>query len=120
MDEASKPLTAFTIGQLGFHECDHMPFGLVNVPATFQRLMETCLRDLQPNWCLIYLDDVIVFSKMPKDHLIWLTEVFKKLRKAGLKLKPSKCEFFKRSLASLGHRILEGGIEINDSKIKVI
>ena len=53
MDEASKPLIAFTVGPWGFYECDFMPFGLVNAPAIFQRLMETCLGDLQPNWCLI-------------------------------------------------------------------
>ena len=63
MDEAPKPLMAFTVGLLGFYRCDSMPFGLVNVPDIFQRLMETCQGHLQLNWCLIYLDDVIVFSK---------------------------------------------------------
>ena len=72
MDEASKPLTAFTVGPLGFYECDHMLFGLVNALATFQRLMETCLADLQLNWCLIYLSDMVVFSKMLKEHLLQL------------------------------------------------
>ena len=69
MDEPSKPLMAFTIGPLGFYECEWMPFGLVNSPATFQRLMEACLGDFHLNWCLIYLDNVIVFSKTPKEHL---------------------------------------------------
>ena len=69
MDEASRPLTAFTLGPLGLYECDQMPFGLVNALVTFQRLMVTCLGDHQLNWCLIYLDDVVVFSKMPKEHL---------------------------------------------------
>ena len=49
MDEMSKQLTAFTVGPLGFHECERMPFGLTNVPATFQRLMESCLGDLHLN-----------------------------------------------------------------------
>ena len=49
MDEASKPLIAFTVGLLGFYKCDHLPFGLVNAPDTFQRLMEMCLDDLQLN-----------------------------------------------------------------------
>ena len=113
-DEASKPLMAFTIGPLGFYKCDCMPFRLVNALATFQRLMETCLGDL------IYLDDVIVFSKTPKDHLVQLRAVFEKLQEAELKLKHSKCVFFKKSLTYLGHRILEGGIETDDSNIKVI
>ena len=98
MEEASRPLMAFTLGPLGFYKCDHFPFGLVNALAMFQRLMETYLGDLQLNWCLIYLDDVIVFSQMTREHLTQLRAVFEKLKIAGLKLKPSKCEFFKKSL----------------------
>ena len=56
MDGEGKPLTAFTVGLLGFYECKRMPFGLTNAPATFQRLMETCLGDLNLHWCIIYLD----------------------------------------------------------------
>ena len=95
LDEESIPLTAFTVGPLGFYECIHMPFGLTNAPATFQRLMESCLGDLHLNWCIIYLDDVIIHSKSPEEHIERLKGVFHKLRKAGLKLKPSKCKFFK-------------------------
>ena len=120
MAEASKPLTAFTVGSLECYECDWMPYGLVNVPATFQRLMEMCLGDLQLKWCLIYLSNMIVCSKMPKENLAQLRAVFEKLKEAELKLKPSKCEFLKKSLTYLGHRILEGGTETDDSKIKVI
>ena len=60
---SSKPLTASTVGPLGFYKCDHMSFGLVNALATFQRLMKTCLGDQQLNWHLIYLNDMIAFSK---------------------------------------------------------
>ena len=63
MTEDSKPLTAFTVGPLGFYECVWMPFGLTNAPATFQQLMETCLGEIHLKWCIIYLDDIIVFSK---------------------------------------------------------
>ena len=55
MEEASKQYTAFTVGNLGFFECDHMPFGLCNVPATYQRLMQNCLNKLNLIYCLIYL-----------------------------------------------------------------
>ena len=61
LTEASRPLTAFTVGPLGFYECVLMPFGLTNAPATFQCLMESCLGDLHLKWCIIYLDDIIVF-----------------------------------------------------------
>ena len=96
-----------------------MTFRLVNAPSIFQRLMETCLGDLQLNWCLIYVDNIFVFSKMPKDHLVWLRAVFKKLKEAGLKLKPSKYDFFKNSHTYFRHRISERGIETDDSKIKL-
>ena len=99
MDEESKPLTAFTVGLVGFYECKRMPFGLTNAPATFQRLMETCLGDLNLHWCIIYLDDIVIFSKDPASHLQRLEAVFQKLEEAGLKLKPSKCELFQRQLA---------------------
>ena len=69
MEEESKPLTAFTVGPLGFFKCERMPFGLMNAPATFQRLMESCLGDLHLNWCIIYLDDIIVFSETPQEHI---------------------------------------------------
>ena len=61
MDEEGKLLTVFTVGQLGFYKCNRMPFRLTNAPATFQQLMESCLRDLNLNWCIIYLDDIVIF-----------------------------------------------------------
>ena len=120
MDEASKPLMAFNGGLLGFCECNHMLFGLLNTPATFQRLVETCLGDLQLSWYLIYLNDIMMFSKTPKDHLVMLRTVFQKLKEVGLILKPSKCEGFRKSLTYLGHIVSEKGIKTDDSKVKVI
>ena len=96
LDKDSMPLTAFTFEPLGFYKCVRMPFGLCNAPATFQRLMESCLGDLHLNWCIIYLDDVVIFSKTPKEHLKRLDAVFTKIGEAGLKLKSNKCEFFKK------------------------
>ena len=81
IDEESKQYTAFTVGPLGFYQCDRMPFGVTTAPATFQRLMEMCLGDLHLNWCIIYLDDVIIFLKTPKGHLKHLRGVFEKLAK---------------------------------------
>ena len=72
-----------------------MPFGLCNVPATFQWLMENCLRELNLTYCLIYLDNIIIFSWMAEEHLHYLCIVFDQFREHNLKLKPSKCDFFR-------------------------
>ena len=93
--EASKPLTAFTVGPLGLYKCVQMPFGLTNALATFQHLMESCLGEMHLKWCIIYLDEIIVFSKTPEEHIERLRGVFEKLSAAGLRLKPSKFDFFK-------------------------
>ena len=93
LDEKSIPLTAFTVGPLGFYECVRMPFSLTNAPATFQRLMESCLSDLHLNWCIIYLDDVIIFWKTPEEHITRLEAVFRKISDAGLKLNPASASF---------------------------
>ena len=118
--EASKSLTAFTVGPLEFYKCIHMPFGLTNTPAMFQHLMEPCLGDMTLNWCIIYLDDIIVFSKTLEDHTQRLRGVFEKLSAAGLQLKPSKCDFFKSLIAYLGHIVLKDGIETDPKKIATI
>ena len=120
LDEVSKPLTAFTAGPLGFYKCEQMLFGATNAPATFQRMMETCLGDLHLNWCLIYLDDIIVFAKIQEEAITRLGTVFQKLREVGLKLKPSKCELFKTSLLYLGHMVSEDGIRMDPKKIEAI
>ena len=69
MDENSIPYIAFTVGPLGFYKCICMPFSLTNGLTTFQRLMESCLGELHPQYCIIYLDDIIIFSKTPEEHL---------------------------------------------------
>ena len=120
LEEESIPLTAFTVGPLGFYECVRMPFGLTNAPATFQRLMENCLGDLHLRSCIIYLDDIIIFSKTPEEHVHRLSQVFEKLAAAGLKLKPSKCEFFKTEINYLGHVVSREGIKTDDKKIEAI
>ena len=120
LTEESKPYTTFTCGPLGFYECDKMPFGAANAPATFQRLMENCLGSLNLTWCVVYLDDIIVYGKDPKDLLLRLGGVFEKLRKAGLKLKPSKCNFFKEEIEFLGHVVSKEGIATNPSKVQAI
>ena len=95
MDDESKQYTTFTVGNLGFFKCKRMPFGLCNVPATFQRLMQSCLEELNLTYCLIYLDDVI-YTKDEEEHLDRLRTIFERFRRDNLKLKPSKCNISKR------------------------
>ena len=76
IEEDCKGLTTFTARPLGFCECDRMPFGLTNAPATFQCLMQSCLGNLHLQNYIIYLFDVIIFSKTPKEHLDRLRALF--------------------------------------------
>ena len=110
MAEESKQYTTFTLGSMGLYECESMPFGLCNAPPTFQRLMQNCLGELNLTYCLIYLDDVIVFSDTPNEHLRRMCVVFDCLRKHGLKLKPSKCEVFKSEINYLAHHVSQKGV----------
>ena len=110
MDEESKQCTAFTLGSMGLYECESMPFGLCNAPPTFQRLMQNCLGELNLTYCLIYLNDVIVFSKTPEEHLRRMRVVFNRLREHGLKLKPSKCDVFKLEINYLDHHVSQKGV----------
>lgn len=115
--EEDKPKTAFSVGPLGFWECNRMPFGLTNAPSTFQRLMETCMGELNLKECLIFLDDVLIFSRTFDEHISRLEAVFERLEKHGLKLKASKCEFFSSHVTYLGYEISGEGIHTDPSKI---
>ena len=98
MEEDCKALPAFTVRPLGLYECERIPFRLTNASATFQCLMQKCSGHLHLQYCIIYLDDITVFSKTPEEHLDRLRAVFEQVKKAELKFKPSKCEFLKQEL----------------------
>ena len=120
MDDASKQYTAFTLGSMGLYECESMPFGLCNAPPTFQRLMQNCLGELNLTYCLIYLDDVIVFSEMPEEHLLRMRVVFNCLREHSLKLKPSKCDVFKMEINYLAHHVSKEGVRPSKKNLESI
>jgi transposase InsO family protein len=120
MAEEHKERTAFNVGPLGFFEFNSMPFGLTNCPATFQRLMETTLSDLHHSQCLVFIDDIVVFSSGVSEHIARLDSMFKRLSDAGLKLKPSKCFFFQSSIRYLGHIVSKDGISTDPDKVSVV
>ena len=120
MDELSKQYTVFTVGNLGFFECNRMPFGLCNAPATFQRLMQNCLGELNLIYCLIYLNDVVIFLHTAEEHLHHLCIVFDWYREYNLKLKPLKCNFFQRGITYLAHQVSKDGVWPSNSNLKAI
>ena len=87
-----------------------MPFGLCNAPATFQRLMDAVLAELQWSNCLVYLDDVVRPGRSFEEHLRNLSKVFERLRNAGLELHPSKCSFCCKQVSFLGHVVYQDGV----------
>ena len=119
MDEESKQKTAF-ITHNGLYEFNVLPFGLCNSPATFQRLMTHILRGLEWSICLVYIDDLIIFSRTFDEHLTHLEQVFKRLREANVRLKPSKCHFVKPQVEYLGHVVSKDGLSPNPDKIKAV
>ena len=119
MEETSIEKTAF-LTHKGLFEWKVMPFGLCNAPATFERLMEIVLGDMQWHKILVYLDDVVAFGSSFEVAYANLREVFHRMRRAHLTLKPSKCALFKKKVEYLGHIVSEKGIRQTQSKIEAI
>ena len=87
-----------------------MLFWLCNAPATFQQLIQNCLGELNLIYCLIYLDDIVVFSHTAEEHLDHLHVVFDQFREHNLKLKPLKCNFFREEITYLAHQVSKDGV----------
>ena len=120
LSEEAKPKTAFVPG--GPHgakyEFNRCPFGLSQAPAYFQRLVHEVLKGI--TFAFGYLDDILIFSPDNKTHIKHLEIVFQRLREADLKLKASKCNFFKRHIQYLGHLVSGEGIEPLPEKLESV
>ena len=103
--------TTFTC-HAGCYRFKRMPFGLCNAPATFQRTLDILLAGLRWKTCLVYLDDVIVFSKTLDEHVKHVQDVLNILQRAGISLKLKKCNFFTKAVDYLGHVIKPGRLEV--------
>ena len=119
LDPESREKSSFICAE-GIFSFNKMPFGLNGSPATFQSLLMKVLSGISWKFALCYVDDVIIFSASFDDHLKHLNEVFDRLRKAGLKLSPSKCHFAKHKLTYLGHIISKEGIQADKKKIEKV
>ena len=114
--QESQEKTAFVTPQ-GLFEFRVMPYGLTNAPSVFQRLMQHVIAGLNPDegpdFVVVYIDDILVFSRTLDDHLTHLRLVLERLKTAGLKLKPAKCHFVQKEVEYLGHLVTPEGLETN-------
>jgi len=101
--------TAFST-PFGHYEFKRLPMGLSNSPSTFQRYMERILGDKIFSTLLVYLDDVIVFSRTVDEHVDRLRDLLERMRKNGLKIKPKKCTLFASKVTYLGYQVSEEGV----------
>ena len=107
LDKSSIPKTAFNL-PFSKYEYVKVPFRLAQAPAYFQELVTSILKDFP--FAIAYLDDIIIFSKIPQEHLTHICMVFKKLKAANLSMKTSKCSFFSKEIQYLGHILSATGI----------
>jgi len=105
---------------LGSYEFLVMPFGLTNAPATFQRFMEAVLREHLLQYCMVYIDDIIIYSKTEEEHLKHIEAVLRTLMKHQVCIKLQKCQFFQTRLHFLGHVVSAQGIAPDPMKIKAL
>jgi hypothetical protein len=111
------PKTAF-ITRYGLYEYTVMSFGLNNAPAYFMYLMNKVFMEYLDKFVVVFINDILIFSKNEEDHDEHLRVVLQKLRENQLYAKLSKCEFWLKEVSCLGHIISEGGISVDPSKVK--
>ena len=118
--EKDRHKTAFCKTEGGLYEFVKMSFGLTNAPATFQRLMNEIFKEDFFKHNLFFLEDLLVYSETPAEHLEHLEKVFLKLRAAGLKLKPKNCDLFQTQVNCLGHVLDKTGIRPDPKKLEAV
>ena len=116
LDPATKHKSAF-ITHKGVYEFNRLAFGMMNSPMTFQCLLTKVLKDLNFKIALVYIDDILIFSKSFEENLHHLQLVFSNLRSAKLKLNPEKCNFGTKTVKYLGHIISKDGIYVNPENV---
>ena len=119
VEPSDRSKTAF-ITRDGLYEFLVMPFGLTSAPATFQRLMNTVLRGLLWEKVMVYLDDIIIYTKTWREHMATLDEVFRRLRAANLKASPAKCAIGQTEIQYLGHLVTRAGILPDSSNVQAV
>lgn len=105
---------------LGLYEYLVMPFGLSNAPSTFQALIQDTLRDYLDVFCVVYLDDILIFSRSQTDHDRHVQQILQRLKDANLYANAQKCEFDKSQVSYLGYLIGADGIRMDPKKLDTI
>ena len=117
--EEARRKTAF-VTPWGLYEWVRIPFGLMNAGPNFQRFMEETLVDVRDKFAMPYLDDCIVYSNTFEEHIEHIRQVLKRFKDRGLKLKLSKCEFFRTEVNYLGRTVNKDGYRMNDQSIQAV
>ena len=120
VEESHKERTAFTVGPLGLFEFNRLPMGLSGSPATYQRMIEKCLHDLNHDICYVYLDDIIIMSQTEEEHYDRLGRVLDRLSQCNMKLSPKKCFFFQKEVKYVGHVISADGVRTDPNKTEKV
>jgi hypothetical protein len=105
---------------LGSFEWLCMPFGLTNAPATFQRFVQSVLKDFLGDFACVYIDDILIYSNTAEEHVEHVRKVLAVLQEHKLLAKPTKCEWFVRDVEYLGHRISGDGIAVDRTKVQAL
>ena len=119
MDEEDVEKTAFRTHR-GLFQFKRMPFGLCNGPSIFQRVMQGILAPYLWIFCLVYIDDIVIYSKSYEDHIDHLDKVLEAIENAGITLSPVKCHLFYSSILLLGHKVSRLGLSTHTEKVRAV